>query len=203
MKPPYSKEDVGDAKYSVELGPLGGRDLDSYLRLLEIPLEDLKGKKILDLGSGKRLKLADDLKEKNIDAEVYSFSPIFAETPARATAALVAEPDSYEKTVAGMGEALPYADESFDRVIALHVFEYVDEAERRSAFVLEVCRVLAPGGIAYIGPLHGGEEYLRKLVPNSNELPNHVHISFPELKKRADAAHLVRLEKDAEATNYE
>jgi len=49
-------------------------------------------------------------------------------------------------TVAAFGEALPFADSSFDIVLCDNV---VDHAERPEAIVAEIARVLAPGGLLY------------------------------------------------------
>jgi len=49
-------------------------------------------------------------------------------------------------TVAAYGEALPFADASFDVVLSDNV---VDHAERPAEIVRELARVLAPGGLLY------------------------------------------------------
>jgi SAM-dependent methyltransferase len=50
------------------------------------------------------------------------------------------------KTVAAFGEALPFADASFDVVLSDNV---VDHAHRPEAIASEIVRVLAPGGLLY------------------------------------------------------
>jgi SAM-dependent methyltransferase len=50
------------------------------------------------------------------------------------------------KTVAACGEALPFADRSFDVVLCDNV---VDHAESPKRIVAELTRVLAPGGLLY------------------------------------------------------
>lgn len=49
-------------------------------------------------------------------------------------------------TVAAIGEALPFADHSFDIVLSDNV---VDHAERPATILAEMTRVLAPGGLLY------------------------------------------------------
>jgi len=51
------------------------------------------------------------------------------------------------ETVAGRGEALPFADDSFDLVLFVETVEHL-EAPRRTG--REIVRVLRPGGICYI-----------------------------------------------------
>lgn len=60
-------------------------------------------------------------------------------------------------TVAAVGEALPFADASFDIVLSHNV---VDHAERPAAILAEMARVLAPAGLLYFTvnvhhPLYG------------------------------------------------
>jgi len=49
--------------------------------------------------------------------------------------------------VQGIGEDLPFADESVDLVVSLQVLEHVEEPER---VLCEIDRVLRPGGIFYL-----------------------------------------------------
>jgi SAM-dependent methyltransferase len=49
-------------------------------------------------------------------------------------------------TVAAAGEALPFADSTFDIVLSDNV---VDHAERPATILAEIARVLAPGGLVY------------------------------------------------------
>ncbi|MBI2639756.1 MAG: class I SAM-dependent methyltransferase [Candidatus Sungbacteria bacterium] len=105
------------------------RGLEEYLRDLHLTLEMLKGKKILDVGSGTR-RFAKELKESGVNAEVISVDPVFASPEEKSrvqgdTSGKLQEmirntavPGVREKTVAGVGEMLPFRDGTFDLVIA-------------------------------------------------------------------------------------
>lgn len=58
--------------------------------------------------------------------------------------------------VVGFADRLPFADRSFDTVLATEVLEHVEDAERA---VADICRVLVPGGhavitVPYLYPTH-------------------------------------------------
>jgi SAM-dependent methyltransferase len=48
------------------------------------------------------------------------------------------------------GETFPFADRSFDIVISNHVIEHVGDRQQQASHISEICRVLAPGGYAYL-----------------------------------------------------
>ncbi len=172
--------------------------LNAYMREFDIKPLDLEGKRVLDLGTSVSLAVARELKMRAIQADVVSFSPIFADPYLRAQAKVIGGREGMGGAIAGMGESLPFADRSFDYVLALHVFEYLKTAERKSAFLAEVARVLAPEGVAYIGPFFApqnfnpeGKEGLTQMVGES------VTVSWqqPEWRKNADNASIMKLMK--------
>ena len=60
-------------------------------------------------------------------------------------------------------ELLPFADDSFDIVVSHHVIEHVDSHE---GHVLEIYRVLAPGGVCYLGTPNLSSPFMRGHVGN-------------------------------------
>ncbi|MBE9557116.1 MAG: class I SAM-dependent methyltransferase [Proteobacteria bacterium] len=67
------------------------------------------------------------------------------------------------KAVQGVAEALPFADQTFDYVLMVIVLSFLDDAK---AALVEIRRILAPGGVLVIGFLdHGcptGRDYLTR-----------------------------------------
>ena len=151
---PYTRNQLESAALSIEsTTPREGRDIDEYVRDLGIRVEDIKGK-VLDLGSSNGLAFARSAKEKGIDAQIVSFSPAFKDVSTRKNARM-GQDAAGRLMVAGMGEELPFSDNSFNTVLILHVAQYLNDEERLRRFLFEAVRVLQPGGSAYIGPLSG------------------------------------------------
>jgi ubiquinone/menaquinone biosynthesis C-methylase UbiE len=130
--------------------------------------------RVLDIGTGSSLRLANDFKREFIKADVVSFSPIFARKKFRKEAQEDNRPELLGMAVAGMGENLPFSDNSFDRILALHAFQYLNTQEGQDSFLNEIVRVLKKDGEAYIGPLFSGDKEL--LTPKLVKLRNTVRI---------------------------
>ena len=105
--------------------------------------------------------------------------------------------------VQGIGEDLPFADESVDLVVSLQVLEHVEEPER---VLCEIDRVLRPGGIFYLsapnyfsfsedhyrvlwfpGLTHRtGSWYLRAIGRDPEFFRNHVNnLTYPQVIRAA------------------
>lgn len=112
--------------------------------------EELADKTVLDLGSGLKAKLAKQLKDAGINTEVVSVSPDFSE---RKYGKEVKKSLPEGKFVAALGQALPFKDESFDRVFALHVIEHFRSGNIYKKCLIEIPRILKEGGKATLGPL--------------------------------------------------
>src|SRR3989344_8471340 len=113
---PYSRRELEQAKASI-LHAQGYQDkgLEAYMFGLNIPsFDDFKGKRVLDLGAGAHLQFARGLEKAGINADVVSLSPAFADKYWRE--AMKGRKES-DMLVAAMGEQLPFADESFDRIV--------------------------------------------------------------------------------------
>jgi SAM-dependent methyltransferase len=136
------------------------------------------GDRVLDMGCGggrhafALYRRGADVVALDMDAgELQSVSGMFAamaqegEVPAGATAA----------AVRGNAYALPFADDSFDRIIAAEVLEHLPEDERAMA---ELARVLKPGGeIAVTVPRWGPEKLCWALSDAYHEVEGgHVRI---------------------------
>ncbi|MEQ9640575.1 MAG: class I SAM-dependent methyltransferase [Alphaproteobacteria bacterium] len=112
--------------------------------LLEL-LGDVAGLDVLDVGCGDGA-LTYALSRRGAHATGLDPDPLMiAEAGARAEAASVSI-----DLVRGRAEALPFADETFDRVVAVTVLCFIPEPDRAIA---EMSRVLKPGGRLVIGEL--------------------------------------------------
>lgn len=137
--------------------PTTNRGLEEYLQDLKLTPDLLGGKKILDIGSGTR-RFAKELKNAGIKAEVISFDPVFASPEEKSRIQgdvtgklrkLIQENDVSgvrEKTVAGVGEMLPFKDGTFDLVIANNSLPAYGTREQIDRFFEESFRVLKNGG---------------------------------------------------------
>jgi 2-polyprenyl-6-hydroxyphenyl methylase/3-demethylubiquinone-9 3-methyltransferase len=100
---------------------------------------DWAGKTVLDLGCAGGF-MAEALTEKG--AQVTGIDPAArAIDAARARARQVGQDITYD---VGVGEALPYPDNSFDAVVCVDVLEHVQDLDQVTR---EVARVLKPGGM--------------------------------------------------------
>jgi ubiquinone/menaquinone biosynthesis C-methylase UbiE len=143
-------------------GPKEGRDLELYMWSFALQKEDFTRKTILDLGAGPNAKLSKDLQEAGVDATVISLSPEYTNDAYtkllkptimdRMRKVVLGVEKKRELAVAAVGEALPFKDGSFDMVLALFSLS-TWSMEKYREWLLEVERVLKPGGIAYVGPL--------------------------------------------------
>lgn len=129
--------------------PITSRGLKSYLRGLNLSPEELRDKKILDVGSGSG-RFAEEAKKAGIE-NVYSFDPSLASGAVREKSG---ERGVTSKAVAGQAEEMPFADESFDLVVNNFSLPMWSESPQamRQAFAEEL-RVLRPGGELRLAPV--------------------------------------------------
>ena len=155
--------------------PSGGRGIATYEKQLMFDRKDLEGKKILDLGAGPEVKFAKELGESGINAEVISLSPDFTETK-YTEKAKESLPDS--KLIIAVGQALPFKNESFDRIFAFHVDEHISR-QVFFGFISEMARVLKRGGEAKFGPTLGipGEWNPYKAILDNKEIMNSLEVN--------------------------
>lgn len=154
MSEKFGKETIED--YNM---PMGGRSLEIYEKELMFDRAELNGKIVLDLGAGPEVKLANDLKNAEITAEVVSLSPDFRYKK-YLNKAKEAMPEA--KLVGGVGQKLPFKEETFDYVLSSHIFEHVGE-QQLLKIMLEISRILKFEGKAIIGPIYEWENEEGKL----------------------------------------
>jgi ubiquinone/menaquinone biosynthesis C-methylase UbiE len=104
-----------------------------HVQLLMDHLGDLAGKRVLDVGSGKG-RFARVLQEKHLQSKIVAFD--LAEAMLRCVPSEIA-------ACAGSMTALPFASASFDCAYATESLEHAVNIEEA---VLEMCRVVKPGG---------------------------------------------------------
>lgn len=148
------------------------RSLKEYLELLDLNIEELKGKKILDLGSGKLQRFPRELLQKIEDkAEVVGLDITLKEEERRKEIK-EAQPYLYNSDKLGLIAAsflqLPFQDNSFDLVLSLYGMPLylTSEDEKKSKenirrSVMEILRVLKPEGEARIFP---SNDYLEQVL---------------------------------------
>ncbi|KKP41352.1 MAG: Methyltransferase type 11 [Parcubacteria group bacterium GW2011_GWA2_33_14] len=153
----------GEIEHQVQ--PEGGRDLSLYEQHLLFNRQELEGKTVLDLGAGPEAKFAKQLKESGIKADVVSLSPDFTKERYRKK---VKESFPEGKFVAATGQALPFADESFDRIFAFHLVEHISQ-KMFLRCILEIARVLKKGGKATLGTMPDVDDPDSIALGNSKE----------------------------------
>ncbi|MGJ8606105.1 MAG: bifunctional 2-polyprenyl-6-hydroxyphenol methylase/3-demethylubiquinol 3-O-methyltransferase UbiG [Marivita sp.] len=150
---------------------------------------DWPGKTVLDLGCAGGF-MAEALDDRG--------ATVTAIDPAKdAIAAAIAHAKGLGKGIrydVGVGEALPYADASFDAVVCVDVLEHVQDLPR---VIVEVSRVLRPGGmflfdtinrnpIARLATITMAEDVL-KLLPKGTHDPD-MFIKPAELRRHLQQA---------------
>jgi ubiquinone/menaquinone biosynthesis C-methylase UbiE len=91
----------------------------------------------------------------------------------------------------GFGDALPYEDASFDRVLSAFVLHHVP-AEEKEPTLREVRRVLAPGGALHLvdfgGPDATVDGFLTRWIHSSHHLRDNFGDRIPALMRQAGFA---------------
>lgn len=143
-------------KISETTSPLTDRDLMTYCKYFHLKPEDLEGKKILDIGSGKQERFSKEASLYN--AAVVSLNPALQEKGVREDVkADILNKDTLlewrKKSVGGIAQELPFKDKSFDILTSLYAVPYyIDSHKGKLGAIKEMVRVLKEGGTIYIGP---------------------------------------------------
>ena len=134
--------------------PITSRGKENYFKNLDISPEFLHGKKILDIGSGMNV-FAEEVKDYDLD--LVSMDPFYALSQEQQKGHIKEntkfENKGYSQLVAGKGEALPFADGTFDVILALMSLPYwSNNFDSVKNFFYEITRVLKSKGEARISP---------------------------------------------------
>lgn len=108
-----------------------------YYDILFEQLQDIKGKRVLDFGSGFGL-VANHIAKEN---------QVLAVEPNEEMVALRTQDYSYQQLVGSLDQLASLEDASFDVILCHNVLEYV---ENRKAVLKEFTRLLKPGGMLSI-----------------------------------------------------
>lgn len=149
------------------------------------------GQRILDMGCGTGT-LAVLLKQQSADVEVVGLDPDpKALRRAKNKAARAGVSLQIDQ---GFADELPYEKSSFDRVFSSFMFHHLEEQDREKTLV-EVSRVLKPGGsfhlLDFAGGDHGPHEsrglhsHLARLFHSSDRLKDNSDARIIELMRRA------------------
>ncbi|MBU0612604.1 class I SAM-dependent methyltransferase [Patescibacteria group bacterium] len=156
------------------------RGAQEYLEDFGLTLKDLRGKKILDIGSGLN-EFANDLRDENLD--ITSIDPFYGlskeeqeelykngyeDGEERLTELLdkLKSGNRSSKLVAGRSEDMPFASGSFDLVISHYGLPfYAEDGEKLKQFFLELSRILNEGGEAKLYP-----SYIKSDTDETTEL---------------------------------
>ncbi|MBI2120881.1 MAG: class I SAM-dependent methyltransferase [Parcubacteria group bacterium] len=147
------------------------RNFEDVSSELGIIREDLKGKIILDIGSG-GAGFAEGVKQnKELKSRVISLDPNYnLETLSEENRDLMrnAVKEINKEgldAVAGLSESLPFKNESFDLIISNHAVPWhiAEDAEKVTKSIKEIIRTLKPGGEVKLHPV---EEETFKLIEN-------------------------------------
>lgn len=153
---------------------LEGRSFQEYQKELGLEKTEIENKHILDLGSGPTARLERELKGK---AFVVSLSPDYEDDEYRGW--LKGNKGKVEHAVAGLGQALPFKEESFDTICIYHVFEHTS-LEKAEEMTRESIRVLKIGGRVHIMPVEL-DELKNRLESLAGELG--IKIYFEEVNR--------------------
>ena len=108
-----------------------------YYDILFEQLQDIKGKRVLDFGSGFGL-VANHLAKEN---------QVLAVEPNEEMVALRTQDYSYQQLVGSLDQLASLEDASFEVILCHNVLEYVED---RKAILKEFTRLLKPGGLLSI-----------------------------------------------------
>ena len=148
-----------------EIPPVTNRGLDEYAYHLNLEEENLKGKKILDIGAGTR-RFAREVEERGIQAEVFSLEPLFSLPKEKMDPKVQEFIEKYpvstkvkEKTVAGVGDQMPFTNEAFDLCVSEYSLPmHSSTQEQAKSFFEEISRITKVGGEIRLYPINRNQE---------------------------------------------
>lgn len=135
-----------------------GESLYSYLfetGLIPGEWRKMEGKTVVDLGSGLTERFSRELKNGGVNANVIALNPDYSQRKFREI--VQQQEDWQKKSVAALGQALPFRDKSIDYILgynSLTIYARPDERpESAKKWALEIARVLKSGGEARLAPI--------------------------------------------------
>ena len=143
------------------------------------------GQRVLDLGCGTGAGTL-TAKRAQPGIEIVGFDP---DAKALARARRKAEREGLAIDFQeGFGDALPFPERSFDRVLSSFMFHHL-ESEQKPAVLRELLRVLRPGGRLHLldfgGAGHGFGAFLARLVHREESLNANTHDALAQLLREA------------------
>lgn len=146
------------------------------------------GDRVLDLGCGTGA-LSLQIRRRHPDARVTGLDPD-PKALARARAKAARENAEIEWRQ-GFGDALPFADGSFERVVSSLMFHHLTHDGRRGALT-EITRVLVPGGrllVLDFGPPEGAlDRLLLRALHRDGRLEDNLEGRIPAMMRSAGLA---------------
>lgn len=135
-------------------GEYADNSLEVYEKVLGFKRSELENKMILDLGTGQTDRLARELKEAGVYAEVVGISPDLL-TSSEKNKLQDLFPNWERQAIVGIAQCLPFQECSFDMVLGLYSVTYCSwYPEQVRAWISEIGRVLKPRGEARLGPVY-------------------------------------------------
>jgi ubiquinone/menaquinone biosynthesis C-methylase UbiE len=172
--PEKTKSEISDYldDHYYDLQTLGGSSAhlrDQWANIHQL-IEPIDNQQILDIGCGSG-KYAASMSHKAYPTAI-DFSPVAMQL-SRKTMSEHGRPER-SFLLQSRGEELPFANESYDKVTALDIVEHINQAEYE-ALVVEVLRVLKPGGIfcIYTPNKTYSIEFIYKLIFGRSLSPLH------------------------------
>ncbi len=138
------------------------RDLVLYLAYFDLKVDDLKDKKILDVGAGSAYFAKD---AKNYGVNVTALDPMYLlergrqkffqeKVWQRIKRFLTGKEKDLPAAVAAIGEELPFKDGSFDLITSVYsAYHHTENKVSLKKNILEAVRVLKPGGQLLVYPV--------------------------------------------------
>ncbi|MDR3075514.1 MAG: class I SAM-dependent methyltransferase [Candidatus Methanoplasma sp.] len=159
-----------------------------------VTLDIEPGSKVLDIGCGNGKTVAALIK-MGMDVTGLDFSD------SAISYCMDAFGDKARFSVAGC-EHMPFPDDSFDAVTAVHVLEHLDDVQLRDT-VAEISRVLLPRGIVFVRSFAVGD--MRSGGGNMNTRGNGIEYRYhtvEDMKRAFKGFELVRSERKDETMRF-
>ena len=173
------------------------RGFSEYLNLLRIPKREIKNSLILDLGSGFNQQFSRDVKDKLPTSKVICLDPSLYLGTTYYPSDFEGDKNPQERrkrienlSIAADGDALPFKQNSFDRVYALYSVPWQTYAEDTEKVLTNACKVLKTRGIFRAYPILDVQVY-----EVENVLQKIPDISFKFLQRRGDDTFVLKARK--------